>query len=653
MMLAGARQGKLSGLRRLSARAMARDLRAMVVPGPEVARAHGLDPEVAGMRIVVTPRDANVLLLVGELPPRLGEAAAVIYAQMVRPRAILALGAQVPSPLPTADVAAELSQPALATAVAQLRKAFAEGAFAEAVTEFDAPVLHATIQYVCPMHPEVVEDEPGNCPKCGMELVAREAGGEAGAHDHQHGHGDSAHEHREHGKPRHAGHDHHDAHQGHGHHGRHDADPADHEHADHDHGGAQHHHDPHEAHGHGHGGHDHATHGDSAHGHHEHGEHHEAHQDHGHSGHDDADHHRDEHQHSGHDHSGHAHSGHDHGDMDFMSMIEVTKDLPRSADGLPMDWIEVPFGPFFPGLPGGLRLMLTLDGDGVAKGKAESLAGMAAAGPDTETGAAAFVEQLAAATPVTPVAYRLLACRAIERAAGQDEHAATARARIGALERERIASHLCWLAQLGQQIGFDWLRRHAASLQRDTLRTDHNRLVALRPTFQALARRLERTPLLKARLTDIGRLASTAGLRGPVARATGCREDVRLADAEYEDLSFQLCTAESADARARLQVRLAEILASLDLVEAAGTAEFPILRDSGNASGIGEAAVETPRGRAELRLTLDRGRVVSVELETPCSHHIGLVARLVEQQELGDALVAVGSLDLSPWEVVS
>jgi len=26
-------------------------------------------------------------------------------------------------------------------------------------------------QYTCPMHPEVVKDEPGKCPKCGMNLV--------------------------------------------------------------------------------------------------------------------------------------------------------------------------------------------------------------------------------------------------------------------------------------------------------------------------------------------------------------------------------------------------------------------------------------------------------------------------------------------------
>lgn len=33
--------------------------------------------------------------------------------------------------------------------------------------------LHAQAGYVCPMHPEFTADEPGSCPVCGMDLVAR------------------------------------------------------------------------------------------------------------------------------------------------------------------------------------------------------------------------------------------------------------------------------------------------------------------------------------------------------------------------------------------------------------------------------------------------------------------------------------------------
>ncbi len=40
-----------------------------------------------------------------------------------------------------------------------------------AVTPSTAP---ATAQkYTCTMHPEVVRDAPGKCPKCGMELVVK------------------------------------------------------------------------------------------------------------------------------------------------------------------------------------------------------------------------------------------------------------------------------------------------------------------------------------------------------------------------------------------------------------------------------------------------------------------------------------------------
>jgi Cu(I)/Ag(I) efflux system membrane fusion protein len=37
--------------------------------------------------------------------------------------------------------------------------------------------------YTCTMHPEVQKDKPGNCPKCGMELVKMDTADNTNMHD--------------------------------------------------------------------------------------------------------------------------------------------------------------------------------------------------------------------------------------------------------------------------------------------------------------------------------------------------------------------------------------------------------------------------------------------------------------------------------------
>ena len=66
------------------------------------------------------------------------------------------------------------SDPTAASTATAPTPAAADGTRAERAT--------GPTRYACPMHPDVTADAVGDCPKCGMALVERDAEGED--HDH-------------------------------------------------------------------------------------------------------------------------------------------------------------------------------------------------------------------------------------------------------------------------------------------------------------------------------------------------------------------------------------------------------------------------------------------------------------------------------------
>ena len=728
----GARPGRMTPLRRLLARATARYLTVFVIPDAEIIRNAGLDLSALDrLEIVATPRHANILLIVGPIPQGLARASAVAYAQMPRPRWILAVDTAQIDGLPAPDVAVQPDQASLRDGAARLRRMIADGAFGADVAEFALTAVRTRTLYVCPMHPQIIQDTPGSCPICGMDLVQQEIAedvvpGELGQeHEHPPSSTTDAHEptvdassyacrmhpeivRDEPGQcpicgmtlvPRadeasvsattHGSHDDHepathvpkaDLHDNH-------ADPAvtamrdapqaagemrrpggangsafEHGVQTPDGSGDEHHVLQSED---GHALNSPSGMADDANGHHEHGTHGREPAGAAEAGHaidvgEPAGHQMDAagelNAHAGHsmDESGAAMDHTSHMAGGFMSMVEITKDLPRSDDGLPMDWIDVPFGPLFPGLPGGLTLMLTLDGDTVATADIRQGATSHQLESALPGGLETLHERIAMLDRLAPNAYSALAWKAVASAGGVAADEAGERARVGALERARTLSHLGWLSAFGRLLGYRWFEEQAAELQLAVVNAaDLSSLAPARDGVRRLVELVERTPMSHRRLSGVGVIPPDGygdWLTGPVARAAGLEHDARVGDPAYGSFGFAPVTRSSSDALARLEVRLHEVIQSLDLLEKAVTWSLPTPSGSPNATEA-TAALEMPRGEASIHVVLDQGEVSAVDVSVPSSMHVDMLPVVAEGVELADSLVATASLDISPWEL--
>jgi Ni,Fe-hydrogenase III large subunit len=152
---------------------------------------------------------------------------------------------------------------------------------------------------------------------------------------------------------------------------------------------------------------------------------------------------------------------------------------------------------------------------------------------------------------------------------------------------------------------------------------------------------------LRARAVATADKVKAAGLRGPVARASGLFDDARGDDPLYRRLGFMPVVRSEGDALARTLLRIDEAvqgvtLASAALKETSGGRAAGLLPEA-SASGV----IEGPRGPLQAERTSDGWRLVThgapAILEAAAKAMVGA--------EWSTALAGLASFDVSPWRV--
>jgi Ni,Fe-hydrogenase III large subunit/Ni,Fe-hydrogenase III component G len=277
--------------------------------------------------------------------------------------------------------------------------------------------------------------------------------------------------------------------------------------------------------------------------------------------------------------------------------------------------------------------------------------------------------------------------QAVEAAAGLDVPRRARFIRVLMLELERIHSHLLWLGVAGHLIGFDTVFMHAWRV-REPVMWLSERITGNRKTYgmvvlggvrrdiapetaedmRAVLAKVETEVLgLKAailkdssihrRTKGVGHMpraeAELWSLLGPVARARGIDIDARRDHpyAAYDELAFDVPTADSGDVWGTVLVRLLEVFESIKIMRQAldKMPAGPILAVPGEALPAyrhGLSLVEAPRGESvHYVVTGEENRPDRWRVRAPTYTNLQAVPRMVLNNQFADFPIIVGSID--------
>lgn len=347
--------------------------------------------------------------------------------------------------------------------------------------------------------------------------------------------------------------------------------------------------------------------------------------------------------------------------------------------------IVMPFGPQHPVLPEPLQIKLVLEDEKVIEavpGVGYVHRGLESLVEKRDYNQSVFIVERICG--ICSIMHAQTFCQGLERLLHVEIPPRAAYLRVIWAEIHRMHSHLLFLGLMADAFGFEalfmqcWrLRERILDILEQT--TGHRIMVSInvvggvkrdltpemqrhildelndiRTEFARIDKVFRNDHTIATRLRGRGVLpkakAMKLGAVGPVARASGMREDLRqLGYAAYGALDFGPVVMEDGDSYARTMVRVREIYQSIDLVrQAIGSlpaGEFNV-KVTGNPQGETIERVEQPRGEVFYFLRGDGGKnLTRLRIRTPTFAHLPSLVEMLPGTLLSDVPVIILSID--------
>ncbi|HEX9908696.1 MAG TPA: NADH-quinone oxidoreductase subunit D [Thermoplasmata archaeon] len=300
-------------------------------------------------------------------------------------------------------------------------------------------------------------------------------------------------------------------------------------------------------------------------------------------------------------------------------------------------------------------------------------------------------------TQIIPIADRLcygssmtwshLYCLTVENLMGLEVPERAEYIRVMAIEMQRIASHLMWLAayasDLGLAAGFTYTMRDRevlidlfqaltggrltynypriggvahdlpANFERDALRA----VDYMETRLKQYEDMFEGSKIFMMRNVGIGILkkgdAVNLGVTGPSLRASGVSYDLRkdMPYSVYPEMDFAVATHEDCDCYARYRVRMDEMWESCKIIRQSlkkmPKGKWRIVAPRTAPVGTGLGRVEDPRGEGMMYLVGDgTDRPYRLKIRSPIFVTVSAAPKILVGYKLADVVAIMGGLDM-------